>query len=230
MGIKKIGIVVADVGEYKPLLESAKKYNYTKYPYFDREGISFSVNGIECIFVLSGVGKVNATAAAMYLIANGCECVLNYGLSGGLGENSRGGLIIPQKFLEHDFDFTLLGYLPCQKPDQDYYVYEADNKLSAAFSSAIGVNAGGIAVSGDSFICEKEKADKLTENFGASSCDMETAAIAAVCRMAQIPFCALRRISDSADENAVEVYRDMNENDNLVLSDVFLKCLEKVCE
>ena len=61
------------------------------------------------------------------------------------------------------------------------------------------------------------------------SCDMETAAIAYVCDFANVPFLALRRISDDAGADAVDSYREMNTAAEAVLSDYiidFIKALE----
>ena len=80
----------------------------------------------------------------------------------------------------------------------------------------------GTAVSGDSFICDQKVRDRLKESFGAMSCDMETAAIAYVCNFGNIPFLALRRISDDAGDSATDSYREMNEKSESVLSDIIL--------
>ena len=60
------------------------------------------------------------------------------------------------------------------------------------------------------------------------SCDMETAAIASVCDIADIPFASIRRISDDAGESALDSYRAMNVSEGDTLSSVFMKCLMSV--
>ena len=49
------------------------------------------------------------------------------------------------------------------------------------------------------------------------SCDMETAAIAYVCEYADIPFLAVRRVSDDAGDDAKNAYREMNIADETML-------------
>ena len=86
----------------------------------------------------------------------------------------------------------------------------------------------GTCVTGDSFICDEVIRDRLKEKFSAMSCDMETAAIAYVCDSAEIPFLALRRISDDAGADAYENYNEMNISEETVLSDyilLFIKAL-----
>lgn len=230
MHYKKIGVVIADTEEYSAFLDCIKDRAPKDFEYFDRLGVTFRVNTTEVICLYSGVGKVNAAAATMFLIDLGAEAVLNFGLSGGLGENVRGGITLPEKFVEHDFDLSNIGYKLCQKPGQDYYIYSADKEIVSVFKTVYPQLFGGTAVSGDSFICDSAVSKKLFDTFGADSCDMETAAVAAVCRMANIPFCALRRISDDAGDEAIEIYREMNTGDGDVLCRVFLNCLDRLCE
>ena len=59
---------------------------------------------------------------------------------------------------------------------------------------------------------------------------METAAIASVCDMADIPFGCIRRISDDAGEAALDSYREMNLCEGETLSAIFLKALQAVVQ
>ena len=227
----RIGIIVADNDEYKPLGASIEKGEFEPFSVLQRTGHKFFVNTnnikAQVISILCGIGKVNAAAAAMHLVDLGCDIILNFGLSGGISGISRGELMVCEKFLEHDFDLTGIGYKPCEKPSQKY-IYEADRRLIDLF---VGMNSDvktGTAVSGDSFVCDADIRNALRDNFGAMSCDMETAAIAYVCDFSDIPFFALRRISDDAGADAKEDYREMNTSDETVLSDYILKFIEVI--
>ena len=224
----KIGIVVADYDEYAPFVESVKEYNLKEYKYYNRKAVNFELHGVNVICINSGIGKVNAAAAAMYLVDAGCTYVLNYGLSGGISRVHRGEVVLPDEFLEHDFDLTGIGYKPCEKPSQKY-IYNANETLLKTAQSAIGECVHGTAVCGDRFICNKADSEFLRDTFGATTCDMETAAIASVCDMADVPYLSLRRVSDDAGEDAYASYSDMNTGDGKTLSEVFLKVLEAVC-
>ena len=59
---------------------------------------------------------------------------------------------------------------------------------------------------------------------------METAAIASVCDMANIPYLSLRRVSDDAGEDAYSNYSEMNTGEGKALSEVFIKILDAVCD
>ena len=58
---------------------------------------------------------------------------------------------------------------------------------------------------------------------------METAAIASVCDMANIPYLSLRRVSDDAGDDAYASYSEMNTGEGQTLSEVFIKVLEAIC-
>ncbi len=227
----KIGIVVADIDEYKPFEAEIEKGEFESYTFLKRKGHKFFVkkgeNRVEVISILCGIGKVNATAAAMHLVDIGCDIIMNYGLSGGISGVSRGKITAPDKFIEHDFDLTGIGYALCEKPLQEY-IYYADKKLLETAKQVVGSLKFGTAVSGDHFICDSVVRDTLKENFGAMSCDMETAAIAYVCAFSDISFLALRRISDDAGEDAIDSYREMNAEDDTLLSDYLIKIIKEI--
>ena len=227
----KIGIIVADVDEYKPLAQKIEEGEFEPYSFLKRQGHKFQINSGEntaqVISLLCGIGKVNATAAAAHFADIGCDIILNYGLSGGISGVRRGDLCLCDRLLEHDFDLTGIGYKPCEKPCQEY-IYNSDAKLLEFAQKLIPNVKIGTAVSGDSFICDEEIRQKLKTQFSAMSCDMETAAIAYVCNFADIPFLALRRISDDAGSDAKESYREMNSSDETLLSDYILQLIEEL--
>ena len=224
-----IGVIVADVDEYKPFVEAARKYTPKEYSLLGKQGIKFDINNSTVICINCGIGKVNAAAVASALAALNCDAILNFGLSGGIAGASRGGLFVPDKFLEHDFDLTVLGYKPCEKPNQKY-IYEVDKSLEEILKKVANTNFGGTAVCGDRFICSKKDSDFFKDTFSATTCDMETAAIASVCDMADIPFAALRRISDDAGDNATDSYTEMNTSGELYLPNIFLDILSSVAD
>ena len=220
----KIGLVVADGDEYKPVAALKDAVPYTE---FFRTGHCFRAGEAQVTALLCGIGKVNAAAAAMHLADIGCDVIVNFGLSGGISGVKRGDLCVPERFLEHDFDLTGIGYAPCEKPGQKY-IYQADERLLALVKSLFDDVKTGTAVTGDRFVCSAKERDFLCTEFDAVSCDMESAAVAYVCDMSGIPFIALRRISDDAGADAKEDYREMNTADQTELFDAVLKLIEKI--
>ena len=226
MKYKKIGVVVADNMEFKPLFEHFISRGGKKISVFSREAIEFHLNVTDFVAVFCGIGKVNAAALTAKLISDGCDCIMNYGLSGGLSGVAIGKFSAPDRFVEHDFDLTVLGYKPFEKPFQDY-IYNTDKAIIDEILSVIPDAVAGTAVCGDKFISKKEDSDRLIEELDAKTCDMETAAIASVCNMAKIPFYCLRRVSDGADEN-VENYVNMNINSGDILFDNFYLLMDHI--
>ncbi|MBO4431995.1 MAG: 5'-methylthioadenosine/S-adenosylhomocysteine nucleosidase [Clostridia bacterium] len=227
MSYKKIGIVVADKDEFEPFINSLDCPKNITTPF--KSAFEFMCGSASVTALLCGIGKVNAATAAMYLIDSGCDFILNFGLSGGLKGIGRGEYILPESFLEHDFDLTLLGYKPCEKPRQTYIYSAHKETIDKIVKAGIAV-PGGTAVCGDRFISSDIDREFLIKTFSANSCDMETAAIASVCSITGIPFVSLRRISDDASNNATEVYRDIKKDDGIPLSDASYSCLKIICE
>ncbi len=224
----KIGIVIADDMEYAPFCEMGGE----EAPYFGRTGHRFIFKDkdreIEVWSVYCGIGKVNAAAAAMHLIDNGCDMILNSGLSGGIEGVARGELVIGSRFVEHDFDLTALGFKKGVKPGQTY-IYDADSALLEYYGKLLSVKSGTL-VTGDCFVSDPVLKQYLIDEYSAAACDMETAAIASVCYMAGIPFFSIRRVSDDAGESAGESYRDMNENEKFDLAELLVRGVKTMLE
>lgn len=227
----KIGIIVADIDEYKPFAATIEKGEFNEYSFLGRMGHQFIIESekikANVISILCGIGKVNATAAAMHFVDIGCDYILNYGLSGGISKIHRGEISAPNKFLEHDFDLSGIGYKLCEKPLQKY-IYNANEDLIEVAKRVVPNLKIGTAVSGDHFICDNLVRDSLKANFDAMSCDMETAAIAYVCEFSNTPFLALRRISDDAGSDATEDYREMNETGETLISDYIISIIKEL--
>ncbi len=222
----KIGILVADEDEFAPLSAKIKQGKYQEECVFSRPLYRFSISGAigqaEAMALLCGVGKVNAAAGATALVARGCNIMLNYGLSGGIAGIARGEICLCDRFLEHDFDLTALGYQPCEKPEQ-IYLYQADESLMKTVKTLLPDIKVGTAATGDTFVSDPAKRDFLKREFGAMSCDMETAAIAYVCTYSSVPFLSVRRISDDAGESACGDYTAMNQMQDMHLYDLILQ-------
>ncbi len=205
----KIGIVIADTDEYCPLEKKMDMLGGTPTKIAGRSAHRFTVGNAEVTSVLCGIGKVNAAVAATALAEQGAEIIFNCGLSGGVSGISKNEITVPDRFLEHDFDLTSIGYKPCEKPGQEY-IYNADEKICTALASKFENVKFGTAVSGDCFVGNEELRTYLRDEFSAMSCDMETAAVAYVCATYGIKFASIRKISDDAGSDAAESYREIN--------------------
>ena len=73
----------------------------------------------------------------------------------------------------------------------------------------------------------KREKEFLKNTFDAMSCDMESAAVAYVADLAEIPFAALRRISDDAGDDASDSYSEMNNLREEVLVELLLMAVKR---
>ncbi len=223
----KIGLIIADESEYIMIRRLADEKGAQRADFFTREGHVFNIGeGVELYTVLSGVGTVNAAAAATYLATQGVKALFSFGLSGGISQIRRNEFMVGTEYIEHDFDLTPLGYELCAKPLQNF-VHKGDERFINLFLENYPFVKKGVVVSGDSFICDDAKRDFFKNRFNAMSCDMESSAVAYVAEIAKIPFVTLRKISDDAGDNANDSYTDsldINGEEVLgILLDVILK-------
>lgn len=223
--MSNIGIIVADEGEYTPLIQKLSESD--DIGFFGRSCHTFKEGENTVFAVLCGIGKVNAAAAAMYLYFKGCDTILNYGYSGGISGVKKGDIVVADRFMEHDFDLVCLGYKPCQKPAQEY-IYSADEHLTKALLEIYPNAKTGLAVSGDCFVSDDTLRCTLKNDFGAISCDMETAAIASVCHQTGMKFACVRQISDDAGNDASSSYKEEANSRNIAPAQGILTLVGKI--
>lgn len=217
MEVLKIGLVVADRGEYEPIAQALEKLGAKKNNFFWREGHFYTAQlknkTVEVYAVLSGIGMVNAAAAAMHLADLGCSIVVNTGYSGGISGVKAGQVVVGTKFIEHDFDLTGIGYKEFEKPEQEY-IYGADTQLSELALSAFSGSVECAMLSGDRFISSNADKERFTKMFDcAVCCDMETAAVAYVCNLACVKYLSVRIVSDTASDDSANEYKDSLSSD-----------------
>jgi adenosylhomocysteine nucleosidase len=176
------------------------------------------LEGEPVALILCGCGKVNATLSATLLAAHAkVSRILVTGVSGGLAEDLKvGDVVIGDAFLQHDMDARPLFPLH-EIPFEGFSAIGADallrNLLTEAARAMLlaerppGLEEArvfeGLVVSGDQFLSSSEARNKVLGAIPNASCvDMESAAIAQVCRAADLPLGVLRVISDSADGSA----------------------------
>ncbi len=226
----KIGFVIADNYEYDPFKKFAGEFNPTEFKALKNNGIKFNFNEkIEIVAMECGIGKVNAALATLWLIKEeNVDMILNVGLSGAIQNVQKGFIVAGEEYIECDFDLTAIGYELGVKPDQEY-IYSADSSLLEKVKKC-SVDYTGRLGTGDIFLADSALKAKYRDTFGICAFDMETGAIAAVCHKAEVPFLAIRKISDDCDENAVENYKELNNKKEVHLSEVAREIIEKLSE
>ena len=221
--ILNIGVIIADKNEYEPAVNIFNDYFVKDKPLFSKEGKLFEIckddNIIKLHILLSGVGKVNTAVSTANLLKEN-DMILNFGYCGGIAGQKRGDIVLATSFIEHDFDITIFGYEPAEKPGQDY-IYTPDKKLCKIFKKVCSQAKEGRVASGDSFVCEESTADFLKRNLMSVACDMEAAAAAYACNLAKKPFLSFKEVSDNATEEAPEDYREINDSFKMSMAEIF---------
>jgi len=219
----KLGLVIADDMEFAPVEQKSKLYNGETFTLGGDKAVKFeTVCGNIIVAVLCGTGKVNAAGATATLICKERpDCIINLGLSGAIKGVYKNDIVICDKLLEHDFDLSPLGYEVGVKP-QKTYIYEADKDLFERFTNKFSVIKPCTFVTGDMFVSSKEKKEYIINKFGGGCCDMESAAVASVCYKMEVPFISIRKLSDDADEEAADTYRESNNLKEDVLINMIL--------
>ena len=164
----------------------------------------------EVVVVQSGIGKVSAALCVQILADRfGVDGVVNTGIAGSLkAEINIGDLVLSTDAIQHDVDATNFGYPLGEIPQLGTLTFEADERLRSRAKKCceevnpdISVYEGRI-LTGDQFICDKNKKEWLSKTFNGSCTEMEGAAIAQAAYLNKIPFLIVRAISDKADDSA----------------------------
>lgn len=168
------------------------------------------------VLALSKVGKVAAATTATTLIEHfGVRSIIFTGVAGGLAAHVQvGDVVIGTQYVQHDMDATPL-FARYEVPLYGRSHFDADAELSAIVLEAarapfLWANGSkdtnvhqGLIASGDCFIHSAAEVQALRAALPDALCvEMEGAAVAQVCFDYQIPFVAVRTISDRADDSA----------------------------
>jgi adenosylhomocysteine nucleosidase len=182
------------------------------------------LQGKDVVVVESGVGMTNAAMTTQFLIDKySPEKILFTGICGAIDSADHiGDVVIPQQWVTHDYGIynkegfspeSLVVVLSGESEPKSAMFFPVDkNLLKIAGASAervrdkfksIGeripqVRIGGIGVSGNSFIDQKEKRGWLKDKLDAQIVDMESAGVVQVANINGIPILVIRSCSDLA--------------------------------
>jgi len=150
----------------------------------------------EDIFIVAGIGKVNAAAATQQAIDRGATEIVNAGLAGGFGADVEvGGVYEVRSAVEYDFDLaklngTAVGVL--NERDTPFISMATAGKFPAK-----------ILATGDHFNDKEDDYRLITAELGAELRDMEGAAIAHVCEKAGVACRALKCVTNVAGRGSM---------------------------
>ena len=190
----KIGIIVAmdkELNLLLPLLSNASRTTIN-----DTIFHTGTLDNRQVVILKSGIGKVNAAVATLTLIENfHVSFVINTGVAGGTGQGTNIlDVVIGDRVAYHD--------VWCGPGTTDGQAAGCPAFFEAPFSAAtldsIPGTRHGLIASGDIFVSRPEDISRiLSLDPDAIAVDMESAAIAQVCHLKNVPFLAVRVVSDT---------------------------------
>ena len=191
------------------------------------------------ILALAGVGKVAASITAAMLIERySVQRFIFTGVAGAVARDVNvGDVVVGTAYLQHDMDASPLfprfeiPYTGISRCCGDAHLVATILEALCAIgtpanhSKALKIHAG-LIISGDRFVSNTAEVQALRRDLPDALCvEMEGAAMAQVCHDYQIPFAAVRSISDRADDNA---HTDFPTFVNTIAAPIALKLVDEL--
>ncbi len=227
-----IGAMEMEISGIKELMTDVKVTRHIMTDFY--EGY---LQGVEVVVAKCGVGKVNsAICASVMSLKYNPFVIINPGVAGGVGKGVLiGDLVIASSCVEHDMDTSLAGdpvsmvslggenliNIPCSQKYSKMFLEEAKK----IYEGNVFYN---VIVSGDQFIADPVKVMGFKENYDAFACDMESASIAHTCYMSNVPFVALRSISDNANESGGVDFFEFAQKSAVKTIELLCACISKI--
>ena len=225
----RLGIISALQEEQAGLI--AQMHGATTMTRGMRDYISGNLWGVDCVCVLSRLGKVASAATAATLIERfDVSAIIFTGVAGSADPEVRvGDVVIAENLVQHDMDtrplfprfeipLTGLSKFSSDRVLSNHLAKAARQFLETGLKQAVSIEQQqvfhlqrprvhrGLIASGDEFVGSNERLQELKEHFpDLLAVEMEGAAVAQVCFEFGIPFSVIRTISDNADaQSAVD--------------------------
>lgn len=196
----KIGIICAldtELQPFIPHIQNCKQTTKARLTFFEGK-----IGETEVVAVVCGVGKTNAALATQLIIDTyGAKGIINAGTAGGIDTMlNLFDTVVCTEAIYHDVEGGVLNsflpWLTSAAMAADASFLQMAKDVAATHK---GVVHTGILVSGDKFIVEEGRAEIIAQ-FAPLAVDMETASIAHVCHVNDIPYIAVRTITDTAKD------------------------------
>ena len=136
-------------------------------------------------FLHAGVTMLHAYKLALFLKDHRVDEVINVGTCAGLRNLRIGDVIHSRCFYHHEIDLSFF-------PQSLRYL----NEDSATY------HQHPVLVSGNTFLASKAETDRVIARFDADAFDMESFGFYAICKPLNIPFSAIRGVTDDGQDHA----------------------------
>ena len=226
----KIGIICAGDSELEPFLNHIHNCHVTKkamLKFYEGE-----INNISVVALYSGVCKVNAAVAAQILIDSyHANTIISAGTAGGMEKTIKiFDTVVSTQLAYHDVADDILvefhPWLPSIYFNADEKLLDSAKKMVQNQNKNYPVIFGKM-VTGESFI-DNNMREVINKKYSPLSVDMESASIAHVCYVNNIPFISIRTITDTASNSGVENFEQNCTKASVISKDIVLAFLKEL--
>ena len=226
----RVGIICAGDSEVEPFLALMKKCQTSEKAMLKfYEG---KINDVEVVTLFCGACKVNAAIAAQIIIDTyRVDCVINAGTAGGMDPKLEiFDTVIATEVAYHDVAPNILTEF---HPWMKSVYFKMDQALLSLAEKAVEKLEikdkifWGRMVTGEAFIADEGR-EKINKEFSLLTVDMETASIAHVCYVNNIPFISIRSITDTATHSGSEHFEQNCEKAAIMAKDVTVALLAEI--
>lgn len=226
----KVGIICAgdtELAPFLPIIKDCKTSEKAMLKFYEGK-----IENVDVVTLFSGVCKVNAAIATQILIDTyHVDMIINAGTAGGMDPKlDIFDTVISTEVAYHDVHEEILTEF---HPWMDSVFFKADEELLKLSEKAVAkLNTDyrivwGRMVTGEAFITDEGR-DEINSQFGPLTVDMETGSIAHVCYVNQIPFIAIRSITDTPSHSGSEYFEENCEKASVIAKDITVALLEEL--
>ena len=187
------GLLYAMPGEIKSLLPEGAE------PERVEAGVPFYRIREDVVACCGGVGKVNAAMSTqLFIDLYHPARIVNVGVAGCFEDVPIGTLVLADRFMQHDVDTSAVGDpvgLVSTVNRMDFPAAEPERARAAMDKTGYPYRVGSVAT-GEWFATKGDRARWIAETFHPLLVEMEGGAAAQVCLRNDVPFMALKSVSD----------------------------------
>lgn len=226
----RVGIICAgdrEVAPFLPIICECKITEKAMLKFY--EG---TISDVEVVVLFSGVCKVNAAIATQILIDTyHVNTIINVGTAGGMNSDLEiFDSVISTEVAYHDVAPNILTEF---HPWLETVYFKADQELLNLTRKAVSKIAiegkvyWGRMVTGEAFIADEGR-QIINEQFAPLTVDMETASIAHVCYVNNIPFISIRNITDTATHSGTGHFEENCKKASTIAKDITVALLAEL--
>lgn len=211
-----------EVAEIIPNIKSAEAYSIFRTTFYKG-----TLEGKNVLVGTTGIGKVFSAAVTQKICENFLpHAIVFLGIAGAVKDNLNiGDIVVSHDCMQYDMDATAMGFKIGEIPYTGIDKVEADKtlkQLAMSFKVEGKKIVEGRILTGDRFVVTKTAEERafFRDILSGSAVEMEGAACGFVAHINNIPFVVVRVISDKADGNAPEKFREFLHNSSLCLADM----------